>query len=230
MQRSGQALRGRLKLSRIKPVVLVILVSGILTQLEPSLGVWCGALSLPLLAVASLFVTRWWATTPPQLAVIAGAFSTMPAVHHAWVFNVEGNAILAWSGLFALVPLLLVVAVALRAALVRQIRARRVVFAIIAGVSCFSYGMGAAYFANTYFDRGSTQPFEAIVKSRIVSSYFGFLFKQYDLNVSPWGNHKSVDSINVSSDVIAALRVGDHVRIEQSPGLLGIPWVRVAAP
>jgi len=219
-----------LKLSRVKPVVLVFLVSGILTQLEPSLGVWCGALSLPLLAVASLFVTRWWATTPPPLAVIAVAFSTMPAVQHAWVFNVEGNAILAWSCLFALVPMLLVVAVALRAALVRQLRERRVVFAIIAGVSCFSYGMGAAYFANTYFDRGSAQSFHATVTSRIVSSYVGFLFKQYDLNVSPWGSHKTPDSINVSSDVITALRVGDDVRIELSPGLLGVPWVRVAAP
>jgi hypothetical protein len=120
--------------------------------------------------------------------------------------------------------------VALRAAVVRQLRERRVVFGIIAGVSCFSYGMGAAYFANTYFDGGSVQPFHATVRSRIVSSYFGVLFKQYDLNVSPWGSHKTVDSINVSSDVIAALREGDHVRIEQSPGLLGIPWVRVAAP
>ena len=219
-----------MKLRQAAPALLVIFVSILLMQLQPSFGVWCCALVLPLIVGASLFVVRFWSATKAQFAVIAAAFSTVPVVHHAWVFNVEGNAIMAWSLPFALVPALLIVAVATRAPLVRQLRTRRAAFAVIAAASAFCYGMGAAYFANSFFDHGRVQRYDATVKARVVRRHFGFLFKQYDLNVSPWGNHRTVDSITVEPEVIAALRVGDHVYIEQLPGTLGIPWVRVAAP
>lgn len=198
-------------------------------QVQPSLAVWGAVLIWPLVAGASLLVERVWSATPPQAAIIAAAFSTTPAVHHAWIFNVEGNAIIAWAAPFALAPLLLGVAVAWRAPVVRQIPSRREVFGIIAAVSAFSYGMGAAYFANTFFDQGPAKQYDATVKARVVSSHFGFLFKRYDVNVSPWGTHRTIDSITVEPDVIMALRVGDDVRIEQLPGLLGIPWARIRA-
>ena len=218
-----------MKLRRAAPPLLVLFASGALMQQQPSLAVWIGTLLLPFLVSPSLFVARWWSATPPQFALIAAAFSTTPAVHHAWVFNVEGEAILAWSVPFALVPCLLAVVIARRAPLVRQIRVRRALFAVIAVVGAFSYGMGAAYFANTFFDRGPVKHYDATVKARMLSSHYGFLFKQYEVNVSPWGDHKSVDSITVTPDVIGTLRVGGNVRIEQSPGLLGIPWVRIVA-
>lgn len=218
-----------MKLWRVAPALTVILGSGALAQAEPSLAVWSGALIWPLLVGASLFVARAWSATPPPLAILAAVFSTLPAVHHAWVFNIEGNMLLAWSGLFALVPLLLAVVVARRTPLVSQIGSRRAVLALVVAVSACSYGMGAAYFANTFFDQGPVQRYTATVKARFVRSHFGFLFKQYEVNVTPWGDHQSVDSISVPRDVFEALRDGEQVHIEQSPGLLGIPWVQARA-
>jgi len=226
---AGEVDQEMLKFRQAAPALLVFFVSIVLMQLQPSLGVWSGALLVPLIVGGSLFVLRWWSATPPELALIAAAFSTIPALEHAWVFNVEGEMILAWTALFALVPALLTVAIARRSPLVRQLRTRHEWFAVVAVVCAFSYGLGAAYFANTFFDDGPVQRFDATVKSRWVHSQFGILFKRYDLNVSPWGNHRTIDSISVEPDVLMALRVGDHVRIEQLPGLLGIPWVRVTA-
>jgi hypothetical protein len=56
--------------------------------------------------------------------------------------------------------------------------------------------------------------YSATVKARVVRSRFGFLFKEYDVNVSPWGDHHDVDSINVEADVLEAMRDGEEVDCE----------------
>jgi hypothetical protein len=216
-----------MKVRRVAPFLLVTFVSCVLAELEPSLAVWSGALIWPLLVGASLLVAPWWSASPPQVAVGAAVVSVLPALHHAWVFNLEGNGILGWAALFSVVPLLLWFLVARRMFLVNQLGSRRPVFGVIAVVMALGYGMGAAYFANTYFDRGPVQHFAATVKNRFVSSYFVVLFRQYEVNVNPWGNHRRGDSICVERDVLEAMRDGEVVHIEQFPGLLGIPWVRV---
>jgi hypothetical protein len=212
------------------PALLIGVPSIILTLLEPGPGVWVAALSLPVLAWASLFATRWWSGLKPQIPFFVAIFSSVAVVHQAWVFNLEGEGILAWSALFALPPALPAVAVALRAPLARQIRAGRAVFVLIGAFGIFSYGMGAAYLANTVFDRGPAQHFQVTVKARFISSYVGILFKKYGLHVSAWATHRRVESVIVPSAVFTAVRAGDEVRLEQFPGFLGVPWVSVAAP
>jgi hypothetical protein len=59
---------------------LVMVVSGLLAEAEPSLAVWVAALIWPLLAVASLLVARWWSATPPRLAVLVPCISMLPAM------------------------------------------------------------------------------------------------------------------------------------------------------
>lgn len=217
-------------LRELSPALLIGVPSLILAMLEPGPGVSVAALSLPVLAWASLFGTRWWSGMKPQVPFAVAMFSTVAVAHQAWVFNLEGNGILAWAVLFALPSALPAVAVVLRAPLARHIRARRALFVLVGVVSVSGYGMGAAYLANTVLDRESPRYFQVTVEARIISSYFGILFKEYELHVSPWGTHRRVDSVTVPSAVFTAVLVGDKVRLEQFPGFLGVPWVRVAAP
>jgi len=220
----------RTRLRRGAPVLLVMVVSGLLAEAGPSLAVWVAALIWPLLAVASLLVARWWSALPPRLAVLFPCISMLPAVHHCWVFNLEGNVVLAWALPFALPLALMMVVVARRARVAQQVRDRRGFLVAIAAVSAMGYGLGAAYFVNTFFDRGPVRTSQATVQSLWVKSTYFVLFKEYDVNVNPWGSRRTVTSINVSADVMAALDQGDTVSIEQLPGALGIPWVRIALP
>lgn len=208
--------------------MLVMLVSGALGQLQANLAVWVATLSWPLLVGASLLVARLWSATPPQLALLTPTIAAIPAISHCRVFNLEGEAILVWSLPFVFVPLMVALAVARRAPAVRQLRFRRGFFAGIVAVGAIGYGMGAAYFVDTYFDRGPVRNFPTTVQSLWIKSTYGFLFKEYDVNVNPWGSHKDIDSINVDYDVMRTLRKGDEIRIEQHPGALGIPWVTIA--
>jgi hypothetical protein len=83
------------------------------------------------------------------------------------------------------------------------------------------YGYGAVAVVDIQFDSSAGTVFSAPVLGKY--AYHG-KSSSYHLNLPPWGPRTRADSVEVSSVIYDALKVGDTVCITLHPGVLNLAW------
>jgi hypothetical protein len=86
------------------------------------------------------------------------------------------------------------------------------------------YGFGVVKHVNCGFDLSSGSTYEAVVAGKEIRRIRRIPVPF--LQLKPWGPRKEINEMKAPRDLYKRVAVGDRVKIDSGPGLLGIPWVR----